>query len=213
MTSGSHLPQVGGVSGFEIEEKPKFARVLNIFSLTFLGLGSTIGGGVFTLSGIAASKAGSDVWMAWLISGTVILLSAFVYAELATRIQKSGSSYIYTYIISGELIAFMVGWNMFMEFGATTSAQSQAFNSFLLGFLKQNGVDHYVPGWISDASIAGVKVYPISALFIFMCTFVITLGSKKSDTTNRIITAGKILMIVFLIIIAQMHQNPKNFEA
>lgn len=124
MNSGSIVPHIGSQSGFEIEDKPKFARVLNIFSLTFLGLGATIGGGVFTLSGIAAKKAGSDVWISWVISGLVILVSAFVYAELSTRIQKSGSSYIYAYIISGELVAFMVGWNMFMEFGMTTSAQS-----------------------------------------------------------------------------------------
>ena len=186
--------------------------MLNIFSLTYLGLGATIGGGVFTLSGIAAKKAGSDVWISWIISGVVVLFSAFVYAELSTKIQKSGSSYIYTYIISGELIAFMTAWNMFMLYGGATGAQSQAFTSFFLGFMKHNEIYDYVPVFLSEAYVGNRRVYPIAAIFIALSAFVITLGSKKSDITNRIITLGKILLIVLLNYVSFQHQDPKYFK-
>jgi APA family basic amino acid/polyamine antiporter len=120
-SSSSFVPK-SQVSGLETAQKPKFARVLDIFSLTFLGLGATIGGGVFTLSGIAAKKAASDVWISWLVSGIVVSITALAYAELSNRIQKSGSSYIYTYIIYGEIMAFMIAWNMLQQYGISTSA-------------------------------------------------------------------------------------------
>jgi APA family basic amino acid/polyamine antiporter len=90
-------------------------------SLVLLGIGGTIGGGVFTLSGIAARLAGAYLWISWLISGVITMLSAMIFAELSSKIQRSGSSYIYAYIISGELMAWFIGWNVFMQYGICAS--------------------------------------------------------------------------------------------
>ena len=89
----------------------KFKPVYGLYSLVMLGFGNTIGSGVFTLTGVAAKYAGSAVFLGFIISGMVALLTALVFAEFAAIIPKSGSSYVYTYSTFGELPAWIVGWN------------------------------------------------------------------------------------------------------
>ena len=90
-------------------------------SLVLLGFGNTIGSGVFTLTGIAAKTAGSAVFLGFIISGLIALLTAFVFAEFASLIPKSGSSYLYTYTTMGELPAWIVGWNQNLRYGGNSS--------------------------------------------------------------------------------------------
>ena len=80
-------------------------------SLVLMGFGNTIGSGVFTLTGVAAKSAGPAVFLAFIFSGLIALLTALTYAEFAAMIPKSGSAYIYTYTTFGELPAWIVGWN------------------------------------------------------------------------------------------------------
>lgn len=82
-----------------------------------LGLGNTIGSGFFTLIGVAAKSAGPAVFLSYLLSGTIALMTASVYAEFAGMIPKAGSSYLYSYTIFGELAAWIVGWNQNLRFG------------------------------------------------------------------------------------------------
>jgi APA family basic amino acid/polyamine antiporter len=82
-----------------------------LYALVMLGFGNTIGSGVFTITGVAAKSAGSAVFIGYIISGAVALMTALVFAEFASIIPKSGSSYIYTYTTFGELPAWIVGWN------------------------------------------------------------------------------------------------------
>lgn len=89
----------------------KFKPTYTLYSLVMLGFGNTIGSGVFTLTGVAAKFAGSAVFIGFIISGMVALLTAMVFAEFSAIIPKSGSSYVYTYSTFGELPAWIVGWN------------------------------------------------------------------------------------------------------
>lgn len=140
------------------------------------------------------------------------LISALLFAELSSKIQRTGSTYIYAYIISGEFMAWYVGWNMFMQYGICASVQAQGFNSFFLGFLKANGLKDSIPVFLTDLYINEKKVYPLTLLFIFFCTFIVTQGTKKSDKANQIICLVKLAIVTLIVIIAFWNQDKKYFK-
>ena len=86
-----------------------------------LGFGNTIGSGVFTLTGVASKTAGSAVFIGFIIAGLVASMTACVYAEFAALIPKSGSSYLYSYTVFGEFLAWIVGWNQNLRYGGTAA--------------------------------------------------------------------------------------------
>jgi len=99
------------VNGETKEKKSKFIKTYGLCSLILLGFGNTIGSGVFTLTGVASKAAGPAVFLGFIISGVIALMTALVFAEFAAMIPKSGSAYVYTYSTFGELPAWIVGWN------------------------------------------------------------------------------------------------------
>lgn len=109
---------------FPVAKNPKlkFKRSLGTFDLVIMGFGNTIGAGVFTLTGLAAQYAGPAVFISFIISGCIALLTALVYAEFAGRMPQGGSGYAYMYAVYGELPAWVVGWNLNLRYGASSCA-------------------------------------------------------------------------------------------
>ena len=104
------------------------------------GIGATIGAGIFALTGIAAQYAGPSLFVSFIISGTVALITALMYAELSSRIPINGSAFSYTYVTFGELPAFLVGWNLNLRYGICASGLARGMAEYFNGLLIKCGV-------------------------------------------------------------------------
>ena len=103
-------------------ERKGLVRQLGWFQLMMLGIGAIIGTGIFVLTSVAAQKAGPGMMYSFIIAGTVCALTALIYAEIAAMVPVAGSAYTYSYAVLGELVAWMVGWALILEYAVAASA-------------------------------------------------------------------------------------------
>src|SRR5271154_1961818 len=135
-------------------EKRSLPRSLGAFQLTMLGIGAVIGTGIFVLTAEAAQKAGPGMLVSFIIAGFVCAVAALCYSELASMVPVSGSAYTYTYAVTGELLAWMVGWALILEYAVGASAVAVGWSNHAVGLLHGLGFD--IPRELSngDALIA-----------------------------------------------------------
>jgi APA family basic amino acid/polyamine antiporter len=138
-----HLKEIFRKKRYSIE-KDRFPRKLGLLDLTFLGIGAIIGAGIFVKTRQAAAPyAGPGIVLSFLLGALVIGISALVYAELCSAYPVSGSAYSYTYATLGEVVAWLVGRNLLVEYGIATSAVATGWSGYLRTFLEQNLVKIY----------------------------------------------------------------------
>ncbi len=127
----------------ESAEKKALTRTLGAFQLTMLGIGAVIGTGIFVLTAEAAQKAGPGMMMSFVIAGFVCAVTALCYAELAAMVPVSGSAYTYSYAVLGEVIAWMVGWALILEYAVAASAVSVGWSNYFVGLMERSfDIDH-----------------------------------------------------------------------
>ena len=123
----------------ETAEKRSLKRQLGAFELTMLGIGAIIGTGIFVLTAVAANKAGPGMMYSFIIAGFVCALTALIYAEIASMVPVAGSAYTYSYAILGEIIAWMVGWALILEYAVAAGAVAVGWSGYANGFLREIG--------------------------------------------------------------------------
>lgn len=176
----------------------QLARKLSLFDLVAIGVGATIGAGVYILVGtVAREHTGPSLTISFFIGGLAAALSAFCYAELACRCPSAGSAYHYSYVCIGEGVAWLIGWALILEYtlGGAAVARGVALN--LASFF--GGVDK-LPSILARQTIFGIVVDPGAAILVVIITALLCTGIKESSLAQAIITTVNISALVFIIL-------------
>lgn len=190
-------------------EKKSLHRSLGPVQLTLLGVGAIIGTGIFVLTAAAAQKAGPGMMWSFVIAGFVCAVAALCYSELASMVPVSGSAYTYSYAVVGEVLAWMVGWALILEYAVAASAVSVGWSGYFMGLLKSlTGFE--LPAALAAGptwSLTGVDfssgIINVPAVVVALAvTFLLMLGTKESATFNAILVAIKVAALTMFIILA-----------
>ncbi|KAF5184746.1 Cationic amino acid transporter 2, vacuolar [Thalictrum thalictroides] len=183
------------------EGHQKLAKELSILQLLAIGVGSTIGAGVYVLVGtVAREHSGPALTISFLIAGIAAALSAFCYAELASRCPSAGSAYHYSYICVGEGVAWLIGWALLLEYTIGGSAVARGISPNLA--LLFGGEDS-LPIFLARVYIPGlnVTVDPCAAILVLVVTGLLCVGIKESAFVQAIVTTANVCVMLFVIIV------------
>ena len=191
-------------------EKRSPTRSLGAFQLTMLGVGAIIGTGIFVLTAEAAQKAGPGMMASFVIAGFVCAVTALCYAELAAMVPVSGSAYTYSYAVLGELIAWIVGWALILEYTLAGSAIAVGWSGYLVGLLHFTGLDFLPPAFTRGPAEGGIVNIP-AALIALLVTLVLSLGTRTSALFNSVLVVLKIAaLVVFLVLTLPVPAVPSS---
>ncbi|PIA59869.1 hypothetical protein AQUCO_00400618v1 [Aquilegia coerulea] len=183
------------------EGHQQLAKELSVLQLLAIGVGSTIGAGVYVLVGtVAREHSGPALTISFLIAGIAAALSAFCYAELASRCPSAGSAYHYSYICVGEGVAWLIGWALILEYTIGGSAVARGISPNLA--LLFGGEDS-LPIFLARAYIPGldVMVDPCAAILVLVVTGLLCVGIKESAFVQAIVTTANVCVMLFVIIV------------
>src|SRR5579884_43386 len=187
-------------------------RTLGPISLTAMGIGAIVGTGIFVLTGVAAAKyAGPGLMISFVIAGIVSGLAALCYAEFASSVPISGSAYTYSYATLGELIAWIIGWDLILEYAVGAAAVSIGWSGYVTDLLK-SAFGLTLPTALTASPFAGGIINLPATLIILVITGLLILGTSESSTVNNIIVAIKLLVILFFLVVGVGHVNPANWS-
>lgn len=176
------------------------AKELSIFQLIAIGVGSTVGAGVYVLVGtVAREHAGPALTISFLIAGIAAALSAFCYAELASRCPSAGSAYHYSYICVGEGVAWLIGWALILEYTIGGSAVARGITPNLALFF---GGPDSLPSFLARAQIPGLDIVvdPCAAVLVIIVTILLCVGIKESAVIQSAVTILNVFVMLFIII-------------
>uniref|UniRef100_A0A9I9CUX6 Cationic amino acid transporter C-terminal domain-containing protein n=1 Tax=Cucumis melo TaxID=3656 RepID=A0A9I9CUX6_CUCME len=183
------------------ENHHQLAKKLSAIDLVAIGVGATIGAGVYILVGtVAREHAGPSLAISFLIAGVAAALSAFCYAELACRCPSAGSAYHYTYICVGEGVAWLVGWALILEWTIGGSTVARGITPNLALFL---GGQDKLPAFLARITIPGLNIVvdPCAAILICIVTALLCIGIKKSSLAQTIVTTINVCALLFIAIV------------
>jgi len=192
-------------------EKKSLHRSLGAFQLTMLGIGAVIGTGIFVLTAEAAQKAGPGMMVSFVIAGFVCAVAALCYAEMAAMVPVSGSAYTYSYAVMGELIAWMVGWALILEYAVAAGAVSVGWSGYVVGLIENAaGID--IPDMLVRGPYDGGVINLPAMLIAGLVTWLLVIGTRESATVNAVLVSIKVAALTLFIILAVPVMKMENFE-
>jgi basic amino acid/polyamine antiporter, APA family len=215
------------------EPEHRLKRALTAIDLTALGIGAIIGAGIFATTGSAVAGtserpgAGPALIISYLLTAIACSFCAFCYAEFASLIPISGSAYTYSYATLGELVAWVIGWDLIIEYAIGNVAVAVSWAGYLKELLRGLGID--LPAWLTTdyrtahrsteilanaPHLWGVPVIVnLPAIFIIaLITFILVIGIKESSTFNSIIVLIKLAVVAGFILVGAFYVRPANWQ-
>ncbi|MGM0861889.1 MAG: amino acid permease [Bacillota bacterium] len=189
------------------------SRSLSAFDLVLLGIGCVIGTGIFVITGtVAATGAGPALILSFILAGLACALAAFCYAEFSSSIPVSGSVYTYSYATLGELLAFLIGWDLMLEYVIALAAVATGWSSYFQSLLA--GFHLHIPAALTGApgSSPGAVFNLPAAVIILIITAIVGRGVKESTRFNNVIVLMKIAIILLFIIVGIGYVKPDNWS-
>jgi basic amino acid/polyamine antiporter, APA family len=206
----------------EMKGENRLRRVLGPVTLTSLGVGAIIGTGIFVLTGVGAhDKAGPALILSFVASGIACIFAALCYAEFASMAPVAGSAYTYAYATLGELFAWIIGWDLVLEYAVASAAVAHGWSAHFQDLLKSFGI--YFPYNFSSAPIdfnlQTGRFFATGSYFDFpavaiaaIITVILVKGIKESATFNATMVAVKLVIVLFVIVVGVFYINPENWK-
>ena len=192
-------------------EKKSLHRSLGAFQLTMLGVGAVIGTGIFVLTAEAAQKAGPGMMISFIIAGFVCAVAALCYSEMASMVPVSGSAYTYSYAVMGELIAWMVGWALILEYAVAAGAVSVGWSGYVVGLIN-NAFGVHIPNLLVRGPFDGGMINMPAMLIAGLVTWLLVIGTKESATVNAVLVTIKVLALTLFVFLALPVIKMHNFD-
>lgn len=205
----------------EMAGEHRLRRVLGPAQLTALGIGAIIGTGIFVLTGVAAhDKVGPALTLSFAVAGAACIFAALCYAEFASMVPVAGSAYTYAYATLGELLAWIIGWDLVLEYGVASATVAHGWSHYFQDFIGIFGFK--LPHVFTNAPfdfdpttgllVATGTLFDLPALVIsVLVTTVLVIGIQESARVNAAMVAVKVAIVLFVIVVGAFYVDPRNW--
>lgn len=206
----------------EMKGENRLRRILGPVQLSALGVGCIIGTGIFVLTGVAAhDTTGPALMLSFVAAGTACIFAALCYAEFASMVPVAGSAYTYAYATLGELFAWIIGWDLILEYSVAAATVAHGWSKYFQNFIGIFGI--HVPTVFSnapfdyDSSIGGFvatgAVFDLPAILIAaIVTYILVIGIRESAGANALMVMIKVAIVLFVIVVGAFYVNPENWK-
>lgn len=193
-------------------KKQQLNRVLGPLDLTMLGIGAIIGTGIFVLTGVAAAEhAGPALVLSFIVAGLACVFAALCYAEFASTVPIAGSVYSYSYFTLGEIVAWLIGWDLILEYGLAVSAVGTGWSGYFQNLLSGFGVALPVALTAAPGSAPGTMFNLPAFLIILLITWLLSKGVRESAKINNIMVVIKVAVVLIFIAVGIWYVKPANW--
>jgi basic amino acid/polyamine antiporter, APA family len=189
-------------------------KVLGPLDLVLMGIGAIVGTGIFVLTGTGALTAGPALPISFIVAALACGFAAMCYAEFASTVPVAGSIYTYSYATLGELVAWMIGWDLLLEYGLAASAVSVGWSGYFQSLIAGFGL--HLPAALTAApgAVPGAVTYFNLPAFVIMMvlTLMLSWGIRESARMNNVMVAIKVGVVLLFIVVGARHVQPANWQ-